>query len=56
VLNYAEWISPEAHRQALAATGRGISQGPLWDKVQNTPGVRPLSVTRFRLHVTLLPG
>ena len=55
VLNYAEWISPEAHRQALAATGRGISQGPLWDKVQNTPGVRPRSVTRYRLHATLLP-
>ncbi|MET0495553.1 MAG: hypothetical protein ABW000_20700 [Actinoplanes sp.] len=56
VLNYAEWISPEAHRQALAATGRGISQGPLWDKVQSTPGVRPRSVTRYRLHATLLPG
>lgn len=56
VLNYAEWTSPEAHRRALAATGRGISQGPLWDKVQNTPGVRPRSVTRFRHYATLLPN
>jgi hypothetical protein len=55
VLNYAEWVSAEAHRAALAATGRGIAQGPLWDKVQNMPGVRPQSVTRFRLHSTLTP-
>lgn len=55
VLNYAEWVSPEAHQAALAATGRGISQGPLWDKVQTMPGVRPQSVTRYRLHKTLTP-
>ena len=55
VLNYAEWVSADAHKNALAATGRGISQGPLWDKVQNMPGVRPQSVTRYRLYKTLLP-
>lgn len=55
VLNYAEWVSAEAHRQALAATGRGISQGPLWDKAQTMPGVRPQSVTRYRLYKTLTP-
>ena len=54
VLNYAEWASAEAHRQALAATGHGISQGPLWDKVQNMPGVRPQSVTRSHLYRTLV--
>lgn len=56
VLNYAEWASVDAHRQALAATGGGIAQGPLWDKVQTMPGVRPQSVTRYRLHRTLTPG
>jgi hypothetical protein len=55
VLNYAEWVSADAHKNALAATGRGISQGPLWDKVQTMPGVRPQSVTRYRLYKTLLP-
>ena len=53
VLNYAEWVSADAHRQALAATGRGISSGPLWDKVQTMPGVRPQSVTRYHLYRTL---
>ena len=53
VLNYAEWVSAEAHRKALAATGRGIAAGPLWDKIQTMPGVRPQSVTRYRLHRTL---
>jgi hypothetical protein len=53
VLNYAEWVSADAHRQALAATGRGISSGPLWDKVQTMPGVRHQSVTRYHLHRTL---
>ncbi|UQU65112.1 antibiotic biosynthesis monooxygenase [Couchioplanes caeruleus] len=55
VLNYAEWESAEAHRRAVAATGRGISNGPLWDKVQTMPGVRPRSVTRFHLYATLTP-
>jgi len=55
VLNYAEWVSADAHKKALAATGRGISQGPLWDKVQTMPGVRPQSVTRYRLYKTLAP-
>jgi quinol monooxygenase YgiN len=53
VLNYAEWADADAHRKALAATGRGIAQGPLWDKVQTMPGVRPRSVTRYRLYRTL---
>lgn len=53
VLNYAEWISAEAHKQALAATGGGISRGPMWDRVQTMPGVRHVSVTRYRLHHTL---
>ena len=55
MLNYAEWESAAAHRRALAATGRGISLGPLWDKVQTMPGVRPQSVTRFHIHATLTP-
>jgi hypothetical protein len=55
VLNYAEWASAAAHREALAATGRGIAQGPLWDKVQTMPGVRPQSVTRYHLYRTLTP-
>jgi hypothetical protein len=56
VLNYAEWVSAEAHRRALASTGgRGIASGPLWDKVQTMPGVRPQSVTRYHHYQTLTP-
>jgi hypothetical protein len=53
VLNYAEWETAEDHRRALAAHGGGVSQGPLWDRVRDMPGVRPVSVTRFHLHHTL---
>lgn len=55
ILNYAEWASADAHKQALAASGGGISRGPLWDKVQTMPGVRQRGVTRYRLHHTLTP-
>jgi len=53
VLNYAEWVNADAHKQALAAAGGRISQGSLWDKVQTMPGVRQRGVTRYRLHRTL---
>ena len=55
MLNYAEWVSADAHRDALAATGQGISSGPGWDRVRSVPGVRPQSVTRYHLHKSLVP-
>ncbi|MEV4629192.1 hypothetical protein AB0J90_23310 [Micromonospora sp. NPDC049523] len=55
VLNYAEWTSPEAHLEALAANGNAISKGPLWDRVRTMEGVRQISVNRYRLHQTLTP-
>jgi len=55
VLNYAEWVSADAHKRALAASGGRISQGSLWDKVQTMPGVRQRGVTRYHLHRTLTP-
>ncbi|MEV4640360.1 hypothetical protein AB0J80_23735 [Actinoplanes sp. NPDC049548] len=53
VLNYAEWESAEAHREALAANNGGVASGPLWTKVRSMPGVHPRSVTRYHLYATL---
>ncbi|RKR92157.1 antibiotic biosynthesis monooxygenase [Micromonospora pisi] len=53
VLNYAEWTSPEAHLEALAANGDAISSGPLWARVWAMDGVRQVSVRRYRLYRTL---
>ncbi|SFI43919.1 antibiotic biosynthesis monooxygenase [Amycolatopsis regifaucium] len=49
VLNYAEWISAEAHLAALAAPGAdGIGTTDVWKKVQTFPGMSGGSVKRYR--------
>ncbi|MGI5399809.1 antibiotic biosynthesis monooxygenase [Streptomyces sp. CA-135486] len=48
VLNYAEWESADAHREALAAPGAGVgSPTPQWAKVRNYPGVTGGGVNRY---------
>ncbi|MEV6910937.1 hypothetical protein [Amycolatopsis sp. NPDC051071] len=49
VLNYAEWVSAEAHLAALAAPGAdGIGTTDVWKKVHAYPGVSGGSVKRYR--------
>ncbi len=49
VLNYAEWVSAEAHLAALAAPGAdGIGTTEAWKKVHSFPGVSGGSVKRYR--------
>ena len=54
VLNYAEWTSEEAHREALEDSGQGaIGPGPKWRLVKNFPGVISNGFKRYRLHRSL---
>ncbi|WP_329108432.1 antibiotic biosynthesis monooxygenase [Micromonospora sp. NBC_01699] len=53
ILNYAEWTTPQAHIEALAANHGAIAQGPLWTRVQTMQAVRQISVKRYHLHQTL---
>lgn len=40
MLNYAEWVSEEAHKNALKESGNtGIGKSPLWKKVMEHPGI-----------------
>ncbi|GAA2428151.1 antibiotic biosynthesis monooxygenase [Streptomyces glaucus] len=56
VLNYAEWESARAHAEALAAPREGVgSAGPLWERVQNWPGLKNSSVSRYDHVLGLLP-
>jgi hypothetical protein len=50
VLNFAEWVSAEAHIAALAAPGaNGIGTTDVWKKVQTYPGMTTGgSVKRYR--------
>ncbi|MGW0670315.1 antibiotic biosynthesis monooxygenase [Streptomyces sp. NPDC002746] len=48
VLNYAEWVSAQAHIDALAASGNGVgSPTPQWERVQSYPGVTGGGVHRY---------
>ncbi|GLZ29716.1 hypothetical protein Lesp02_19060 [Lentzea sp. NBRC 105346] len=50
VINYAEWISEEAHVAALEAPGQGVgSDTPEWRRVQNFPGVTPVGFDRYSI-------
>lgn len=56
VLNYAEWEDARAHADALAAPGNGIgSATELWRRVQNWPGVKGGSVSRYEHALGLVP-
>ncbi|MFD9220846.1 antibiotic biosynthesis monooxygenase [Streptomyces sp. NPDC060064] len=57
VLNYAEWESAEAHREALAAPGDGVgSRTPQWEKVRSFPGVTGGGVNRYTPALSLSAG
>lgn len=57
VLNYAEWESAEAHREALSAPGDGMgSRTPQWAKVQNFPGMTGDGVNRYTPALSLSAG
>lgn len=57
VLNYAEWVSAQAHIDALAASGKGIgSPTPQWERVQAYPGVTGGGVHRYTPALSLRPG
>lgn len=56
VLNYAEWESARAHAEALAAPGDGVgSATELWHRVQNWPGLKGSTVSRYDHALGLLP-
>ncbi|MFE2357273.1 antibiotic biosynthesis monooxygenase family protein [Streptomyces parvulus] len=57
VLNYAEWESAQAHIDALAAPGEGIGSATRqWQRVQNWPGLKSSTVTRYDHALGLVPG
>ncbi len=50
VLNYAEWTSEQAHREALEAAGQGtVGEGERWLAVRNFPRVVASAFRRYRL-------
>lgn len=54
VLNYAEWTSEEAHRDALERSGQGtVGSGPKWRDVKSFPGVRSNGYSRYHLFRSL---
>jgi heme-degrading monooxygenase HmoA len=56
VLNYAEWESAQAHIDALAAPGEGVgSATALWQRVQNWPGLKSSTVSRYDHALGLVP-
>ncbi|WP_409184044.1 hypothetical protein F9C11_06770 [Amycolatopsis sp. VS8301801F10] len=57
VLNYAEWVDEQSHRDALARSGRGtVGVSDEWRKVQEFPGVRGSGVRRYRMVRSLSPA
>ena len=50
MLNYAEWTDADAHRDALARSGRGVvGTAPEWQAVLEFPGVKSSGFKRYRL-------
>lgn len=57
VLNYAEWVSAQAHIDALSAAGNGIgSATPQWKRVHEHPGMRSSGVNRYTPALSMMPG
>ncbi|MEW1688114.1 antibiotic biosynthesis monooxygenase [Streptomyces sp. NPDC091265] len=57
VLNYAQWVSAQAHIDALAAPGNGVgSRTPQWERVQTYPGIKGGGVHRYTPALSLRPG
>ncbi|MFD7059545.1 antibiotic biosynthesis monooxygenase [Streptomyces sp. NPDC059906] len=56
VLNYAEWESAQAHRDALAAPGDGVgSTSSQWERVQTWQGLKSSTVSRYDHALGLVP-
>ncbi|WP_406639849.1 hypothetical protein [Amycolatopsis sp. WGS_07] len=56
VLNYAEWVDEQSHRDALARSGQGtVGVSAEWRKVQEFPGVRGSGFRRYRMVRSLSP-
>jgi hypothetical protein len=50
VLNYAEWTTEDAHREALERSGQGtVGSGSLWHRVKTFPGVVSGGFKRYKL-------
>ncbi|MFJ2867167.1 antibiotic biosynthesis monooxygenase [Kitasatospora sp. NPDC087314] len=56
ILNYAEWVDEESHRESVAAGGGSIGRGPAWDRVRNTPGIEPLGLRRYTFEGSVTRG
>ncbi|MFF0447760.1 antibiotic biosynthesis monooxygenase [Streptomyces sp. NPDC004609] len=57
VLDYAEWVSADGHRESLArAGGGGEAVGDEWRKVQSYPGMTGSRVDRYTPGLSLRPG
>lgn len=56
VLNYAEWVAAEDHRQAVEGTGPGrLGSGPGWQAVRQFPGLRNSRFQRYSPGLVLAP-
>jgi hypothetical protein len=56
-LNYAEWTSEEAHREAIERSGQGtIGSGPKWREARDFPGIKSGGYRRYRLAHSLISG
>jgi hypothetical protein len=56
VLNYAEWTSEAAHREAIERSGQGaVGSGALWRRVQTFPGLVSGGFRRYHLLRSLEP-
>ena len=49
VLNYAEWLSAEAHVEALERGGGSVGQNARWRRVQEFPAMTGSTVKRYRV-------
>ncbi|MFE7777559.1 antibiotic biosynthesis monooxygenase [Streptomyces sp. NPDC057445] len=57
VVNYAEWESEQAHKDALEAPGDGVgSRTEQWERVQRHPGLRSSRVTRYTPALSMSAG
>lgn len=49
VLNYAEWTSARAHRDAMARGDGAVGVGDLWRRVRSFTGLKGSDVRRYRV-------
>ncbi|WP_158841594.1 antibiotic biosynthesis monooxygenase [Saccharothrix deserti] len=49
MLNYAEWTSAQAHKDALARGNGSVGLAPEWQRVQSFPALKKAGVKRYRV-------